>query len=83
MQEIITALYNYICENTPPIRNDPDYQRALQEYREVEEELKEKIGEDLLEKYQCAEADVSHRQDIAVFVQSLRLGTRFMLEVLR
>ena len=79
----MSALYDYISEHTSSLRDDPDYQRAVQAYTEIEEEVKKKIGGDLLYKYQCAEADISHRRDVAVFVQSLRYGRRFMLEVLR
>jgi len=82
MNDYITDLYNYICENTPPLRNDPEYQQAVQAYMEIEEEVKEKIGNELLCKYQCAESAVSFQSDIAIFSQTLRFGCRFMLEIL-
>ena len=83
MNDFLTHLYSYISEHTPPIRDDPEYVQALQAYMEIEEEVKEKIGGDLLYKYQCAQTDVSHRQDVAVFVQTLRFCHAFMLKVLR
>lgn len=82
MQQFLSDFYNYISEHTPPIKNDPAYQQALQTYMELEEAVKEKTGEDLLDRYQCAEAEVFHRRDIAVFAQTLRFGHGFMLEVL-
>jgi len=82
MNDYITNLYNYISEHMPPLRNDPKYQQAMKEYMEIEEEVKEKIGEDLLCKYQSAETAVSCQYDIAVFSQTLRFSCRFMLEVL-
>ena len=82
MKRLLSELYNYIAEHTPNIKNDPEYEQAFQLYIELEEKVKEKIGEELLYQYQCAEADVFHRQDVAVFAQTLRIGHRFMTEVL-
>ncbi len=83
MNKVMTDLYNYITELTPAIRDDPEYEQALQAYMEIEREVKEKIGDELLYKYQRAEADVSLRQDVAIFVQTLRLSHSVLLEVLR
>lgn len=83
MNDFLTNLYYYIVELTPAIRDDPEYEQALQAYTKLEEEVKEKTGDDLLYKYQCAEAKVSHRQDVAVFAQTLRFSHSLMLEVLR
>ena len=80
---LFRSLYNYITELTPAIRDDPEYEQALQAYMEIEREVKEKIGDELLYKYQRAEADVSLRQDVAIFVQTLRLSHSVLLEVLR
>lgn len=83
MNDFLTDLYYYIVELTPAICNDPEYEQALQTYVELEEEVKEKIGDELLYKYLCAESDVSHRQDVAVFAQTLRFSYCFLLEILR
>ena len=83
MNEFLNDLYNYISEHTLALQDDRDYQHALQAYMTLEEEVKEKIGGDLLYRYQCAEDDVSRRRNIAVFAQTLRFSHRFMLEVLR
>lgn len=82
MNDITSALYDYICEHTPPIKT-PEYQQTIQAYMEVEAEVKEKIGGDLLYKYQFAEGAVSRYWEIAICFQALRLGSRFTLEVLR
>ncbi len=83
MTDLLGDLYNYIAEHTPSLRNDPEYERALQAYTKIEEKVKEKIGEELLYEYQCAEADIFHRQNIAVFAQTLRSNYHFLLEILR
>jgi len=82
MNDCIAELYDYICEETNFGRDDPEYQRFVQAYMEIEDEVKEKIGVDLLTKYQSAEHDLIRRQDLAVFTQTLRCGHRFMLELL-
>ena len=82
MENFISALYAYVCEHTPAIQNYPEHEQALQAYMEIEEEVKEKIGSDLLYKYQCAESAVSHQWEVAVFLQTLRFSHRFLLEVL-
>jgi len=82
MESIIAELYNYICEETNFGRDDPEYQGFVQAYMEIEDEVKEKIGVDLLTKYQRAEHDLTRRQDLAVFARTLRCGHRFMLELL-
>lgn len=83
MNDFLTDLYNYISEHTLALQDDRDYQHALQAYMTLEEEVKEKIGGDLLYRYQCAEDAISRRRNIAVFAQTLRFSHRFMLEVLR
>lgn len=82
MRNCFTILYDYVTEHTPSLRNDPQYYQALQAYMEVEAEVKEKIGDGRLYKYQCAEADVSHQHNVAVFIQTLRFTHKFMLEIL-
>lgn len=81
MNDFLTDLYNYISEHTPSLKDDQGYQHAVQEYMKLEGEVKEKIGGDLLYRYQCAEDDISRRRNIAVFVQTLRFGHSFMQEV--
>ena len=83
MNDYMSALYDYISENTPPLRDDPEYDRAVKAYMEIEAEVKEKIGPDLLQKYQCAEGTISRKWEMALFSQALRFGGHFMMEVLR
>lgn len=83
MNDFLTDLYNYISEHTLALQDNRDYQHALQAYMTLEEEVKEKIGGDLLYRYQCAEDDISRRRNVAVFAQTLRFSHRFILEVLR
>ena len=83
MTDFLTDLYNYVCEHTPKIHNDPKYEQSLQAYMEIETEVKEKIGDEFLSKYQLAEAEVTHRWGVAVFAHTLRLGRSFLLEVLK
>lgn len=82
MTDHLSALYSYICELTPSQWDDPDYQRANQEYAQVEAEVKEKIGSELLRRYQRAEAVISYQDHAAVFAQALRVGAQVMLELL-
>ena len=81
MTDFMTHLYDYVSERTPSLSGDPEYERTLQAYTEIEEEVKQKIGGDLLYRYQCAEAELSHRQDVAVFLQTLRLVRLLLREV--
>ena len=81
MDKFFIDLYNYVSERTPSLSGDPEYGQALQAYMEIEAEVKKKIGEDLLYRYQCAEAELSHRQDVAVFIQTLRLARLLLREV--
>ena len=83
MNDFINNLYSTLVETIRTPQGDPEYERAVQAYMKLEEEVKEKIGSDLLYRYQCAEDDISRRRNIAVFAQTLRFSHRFMLEVLR
>ncbi len=83
MNNFLDDLHHYISEQTPGLSHDPDYQRAPQAYLELEAEVKEKIGLDLLCKYQHAEEAISRRREMAVFVQALRFSYSFLLEILR
>ena len=70
MTDFMTHLYDYVSERTPSLSGDPEYERTLQAYTEIEEEVKQKIGGDLLYRYQCA-----------VFLQTLRLVRLLLREV--
>lgn len=83
MRNVMDALYDFVCENTPSLRHDPEYQQTVKAYTEIEEEVKEKIGDDLLYKYQRAERAVSRLWELAIVRQTLRISCRFMLEILR
>lgn len=83
MNSFISDLYNYISEDMSSLRKDPEYERAVQAYMELEEEVKEKIGVDLLARYQQAESQVFFLRDLTILRLSLRFGARFALEVLR
>lgn len=82
MTTFISDLYDYICEHTPSSRDDPEYRRAVKAYEEIEEEVKEKIGDDLLYKYQCAEGAVSRLWELAIIRQTLRFSCHFLLKML-
>lgn len=83
MNNFLNDLYNYISENMPSLRKDPAYERAVQAYMEIEAEVKEKIGGELLERYQKAESEVFHLGNLEIFRHSLCFGAQFALEVLR
>lgn len=83
MNSFLIHLYDYISEHTPTLNHDPEYQQAVQVYAKLEEEIQQKIGEDLLDEYRCAEANIARQQNIAVFSHTLRLGHSFILELLR
>ena len=83
MNDFLDDLYNYISEDMLPLRKDPEYERAVQAYMEIEAEVKEKIGSELLDRYQQAENQVFSLRDLAVLRHSLRFGAQFALEVLR
>lgn len=83
MNDIATDLYNYIFEHTPPLTDDIEYQQALQTYMELEDEVRTKTGGELLFQYQRAESEVSHRQNVAVLMHSLRFEAHLMREILK
>ena len=82
MTDFLSDLYNYISEDMLPLRKDPEYERAVQAYMEIEAEVKEKIGLDLLLRYQRAQNIAFGWEKDAIFTRGLRFGSRFMLEVL-
>ena len=83
MNDFISDLYDYICEQAPSVRNDPEYKQAVKAYEEIEAEVREKTGEDLLAEYQRAEWGCSRLRELAVFRQTLRFCQHFTLETLR
>ena len=83
MNDFLTSLFDQIIEEIRPPKGDPEYERAVQAYMELEEEVKEKIGLDLLSQYQRAHSDAFDWEKAAIFTRGLRFGARFTLEVLR
>lgn len=83
MTDFLNDLYNYITENMPSLRGNPEYERAVQAYMEIEAEVKEKTGDELLERYQRAENEVFQLGNLEVLRHSLHFGVQFALEVLR
>lgn len=83
MADFLSDLYNYISEDTLPLRKDPEYERAVQAYMKIETEVKEKIGGELLGRYQQAENEVFYLRNLEVLRHSLSFGAHFALEVLR
>lgn len=83
MSDFISDFYGYICEQTPSLRSDPEYQQAAKAYMELEAKVQEKTGAELLAEYQRAEWAVSHQWEFAIFRQTLRFCHDFMSEILR
>ncbi len=82
MNDFLTELYYKLTEEIQPPQNDPEIKQTLKVYAEIEAQVKEKIGVDLLSQYQRASHDASHWEDIAIFTCGLRFGARFALEIL-
>ncbi|NBI11136.1 hypothetical protein D1641_14115 [Colidextribacter sp. OB.20] len=82
MNDFIADLYYILTEEIQVPTGDPEYKRAVQAYMELEEEVKEKIGLDLLSQYQRAHYLAHSWEDVAAFSCGLRFGARFVLEVL-
>ncbi len=82
MNSFISDLYSYVSERTFPIRNNPEYNQAVEEYREIEKEVREKIGADLLYQYQHAESTVSYLKSLAFFSKTLRFCQLLFFSVL-
>lgn len=83
MTDFLTDLFDYTTEEIRPPRGDPEYERAVKAYMDLEEEVKEKIGLDHLSQYQGAQNAAFGWEKIAIFTCGLRFGAQFMLEVLR
>lgn len=83
MNDFLAEFYHYISESIPSLRTDPEYIQAVQAYMTLEAEVKEKIGVDLIERYQQAESQIFFLRDLEVLRRSLRFGVQFALEVLR
>lgn len=79
MNDFITGLYNALIQEIQIPAGDPEYQRAIQAYTELEEQVKEKTGLDLLSRYQCARHQAYRWEDIAIFASGLRFGAQFAL----
>ena len=82
MNDFLNDLYCALLEDIRPPKGDPEYERAVQAYMEIEAEVKEKIGLDLLLRYQRAQNIAFGWEKDAIFTRGLRFGSRFMLEVL-
>ena len=82
MDDFIHDLYHMLTEGIQVPTGDPEHERAVQAYMELEEEVKEKIGLDLLSRYQRANYLAHSWEDVAAFSCGLRFGARFVLEVL-
>ena len=83
MNDVISKLYHRLIEEIQVPTEDPEYERAVQAYLELEEEVKEKIGLDLLSQYQRAQHIAFAWENAAIFSCGLRFGAQFMLEVLK
>lgn len=83
MNDFLTDLFDRTTEEIRPPLGDPEHKRAVKAYMDLEEEVKEKIGLDLLSQYQRAHSDAFDWEKSAIFTCGLRFGARFMLEVLR
>ncbi len=83
MNDVISKLYHRLIEEIQVPTEDPEYERAVQAYLELEEEVKEKIGLDLLSQYQRAQHIAFGWENAAIFSCGLRFGAQFMLEVLK
>ncbi len=82
MNDFLNNFYNYISEDMSSLRDDPQYDSAVKAYMEIEAEVKQKIGDDLLERYQQAETQVFSLRDLEILRRSLRFGSQFALAVL-
>ena len=82
MDDFIHDLYHMLTEGIQVPTGDPEHERAVQAYMELEEEVKEKIGLDLLSRYQRANYLAHSWEDVAAFSCGLRFGARFVLETL-
>ena len=82
MDDFIHDLYHMLTEGIQVPTGDPEHERAVQAYMELEEEVKEKIGLDLLSRYQRAHYLAHSWEDVAAFSCGLRFGARFVMEKL-
>lgn len=83
MNDFINDLYNSFLEEIQVPTGDPEHKQAVQAYMELEKEVKEKIGLDLLSQYQRARHLAFDWENTAIFSCGLRFGAQFMLEVLQ
>ena len=83
MNDFLNDLYCAFLEDIRPPKGDPEYEQAIQTYMKLEAEVKEKLGPDLLSRYQRAHSDTFEWEKTAIFTSGLRFGAQFMLEVLR
>lgn len=82
MNDLLNDLYHTLIEDIHPPKGEPDYEQAIQAYMELEAEVKEKLGLDLLTRYNCAHNDAFGWEKIAIFQCGLHFGAQFLLEVL-
>lgn len=83
MTDFLTDLYLSFLEDIQVPSGDPEHEQAVQAYMELEAEVKEKIGLDLLSQYQRAQHIAFGWENAAIFSCGLHFGAQFMLEVLQ
>ena len=82
MNTFLCDLYSYISRQALPIRNNSEYDQAFKEYLEIEKEIKEKVGADLLYQYQDAETSFFYQQNLAIFSKTIHFCQCFFSAVL-
>ena len=82
MTDYLNDLYCAFIQDIRPPKGDPEYEQAIQTYMHLEEEVKEKLGLDLLTQYQRAHNDAFQWEKDEIFTCGLRFGAQFMLAVL-
>lgn len=80
MNDFIRDLCFYYTERMDTPKSQP-YQKALEEVLQLEEEIKNQVGHELLDRYQCVVDDLYDVQFDEIFLRGIQFGVQFMLAV--
>lgn len=77
MDTFLSDLY-WHCIQPLPFSQDPEQEKAREEYQLLQEQVQEAMGAEFLFQYQRAEFFAHEGDHQTAFLQGLRFGARFM-----
>lgn len=82
MDNFLSELFSFVTEGMSAPVHSPEYRQAAKQHEQLEQQVLEKTGFELLQRYQFAEQDLFGWESEQAFYRGLRFGVQFMLAVL-